>query len=159
MVAKAPSSSSREDGSLTMREVWTLNVEGAPDGARPLPSDTVVSACAWSEDGLIAYASSASRPAAQAALCGHTSVPAIFIVHVDHPERHSQLSSSHEHDIAHLVHRQMETVLISAEERSCICLGKPVQVATPPRNTMFRPVLAAMPLPMPTGVQGRGAVC
>jgi len=139
VVAKAPSSSSREDGSVTMREVWTLNVEGAPDGARPLPSDTVVSACAWSEDGLIAYTSSASRPAAQAALCGHTSVPAIFIVHVDHPERHSQLSGGHEHDIAHLawVHRQMGTVLMSADERSCICLWKPVQVATPPRNACF----------------------
>jgi hypothetical protein len=113
-----------------MREIWSLNLLGAPDGAAIEQPDMVVSACAWSDDGLLAYASSASRPAAQAALCGYTSTPSIYVVHVDHPERHSQLSGGHEHDISHLswIHRQMGTVLMSADVRTSICLWKPVQV-------------------------------
>ena len=113
-----------------MREVWTLNLEGVPDGAAAEQADAVVSACAWSDDGLLAYASSAARPAAKAALCGYTSTPSIYVLHVDHPERHSQLSGGHEHDISHLswVHRQMGTVLMSADVRTYICLWKPVQV-------------------------------
>jgi hypothetical protein len=119
-----------------MREIWSLNLLGAPDGAIEQP-DMVVSACAWSDDGLLAFASSASRPAAQAALCGYTSTPSIYVVHVDHPERHSQLSGGHEHDISHLswIHRQMGTVLMSADVRTSICLWKPVQVL--PHRLLF----------------------
>lgn len=106
-----------------------MDLEGVSDGAPPL-SGEVVSACAWSDEGLLAFASSASRPSTHAAQYGYMSAPAIFIVHVDHPERHTQLSGGHESDIAHLswVNRQMGTVLMSADERSCICLWKPVQV-------------------------------
>ena len=111
--------------------MWTLNLENVPDKVPPLPADAVISACAWSDDGLVAFASSATRSAGHASQWGYTSTPAIFVVHVDHPERHSQLSGGHEHEIAHLswVHRQMGIVLMSADERSCICLWKPVQVS------------------------------
>ena len=133
-----------------MREVWTLNLDSAPDGAVAVQADAVVSACAWSEDGLLAYASSAARPAAQAALCGYTSTPSIYVVHVDHPERHSQLSGGHEHDISHLswANRQMGTVLMSADVRTSICLWKPVQVS--PR------VLRACVRPMQPRARGMG---
>ena len=124
-----------------MREVWTLNLAGAPDGAASPPADSIVSACAWSDDGLLAFATSASRPVAQAALLSYTSTPGIFVVHVDHPERHSQLSGGHEHDISQLswVHRQMGTVLMSADVRACICLWKPVQVSIVGRRALIQP--------------------
>ena len=113
--------------------MWTLNLEGVPDGPPLLPAGEVVSACAWSDEGLLAFASSAARPSTHGALYGYTSAPAIFIVHVDHPERHTQLSGGHESDVSHLswVHRHMGTVLMSADARSCICLWKPVQVCLP----------------------------
>ena len=112
-----------------MREVWTLNLEGAPEGTPPMPAESVVSACAWSDDGLVAFASSESRTGAPAARWGYTWTPSIFVVHVDHPERHSQLSGGHEHEVSHLswVHRQMGTVLMSADECAHICLWKPVR--------------------------------
>lgn len=50
-------------------------------------------------------------------------------MHVDRPERHSQLSGGHDHDIFHLSWgpSQMGTILLSADSRNCLCLWKPVQ--------------------------------
>ena len=108
-----------------MREVWTVNLNGEPDEVTTLPGDGTVSACAWSDDGLVAFSSQRTAVARG----GFTSSPAIYVMHVDHPERHAQLCGGHEQAVSQLnwVHRQLGVVLMSADERSYICIWKPVQ--------------------------------
>jgi hypothetical protein len=78
---------------------------------------------------LIAWSLSSNRPAGLRGVFGFTSTASIYVMHVDRPERHSQLSGGHDHDIFHLSWgpSQMGTILLSADSRNCLCLWKPVQ--------------------------------
>eukprot|EP00290_Baffinella_frigidus_P055841 CAMPEP_0180376544 /NCGR_PEP_ID=MMETSP0989-20121125/23490_1 /TAXON_ID=697907 /ORGANISM="non described non described, Strain CCMP2293" /LENGTH=743 /DNA_ID=CAMNT_0022374803 /DNA_START=55 /DNA_END=2282 /DNA_ORIENTATION=- len=114
---------------MPLRDVYGLNLPGPPpDGQPPPPPKEAVGACAWSGDGLLAFASNSSKPSGQRGVVGFTASPSIYVLHVDRPERHSLLSGGHEHDITHLAWApvQMGMCLLSADGRSAICIWKPV---------------------------------
>lgn len=115
---------------MPMREIYSLNLPGPPPDGPFMDPKQVVSACCWSDDGLLAFAMNSNKPQGYRGKLGYTSSPSIYVLHVDRPERHSMLCGGHEHDISHLswAPAQMGLVLMSADSRSCICVWKPVKV-------------------------------
>eukprot|EP00960_Hanusia_phi_P057674 763625-Hanusia_phi.AAC.7 len=114
---------------MPMREVYSLNLPGPPPDSPIMDPKMIVSACCWSDDGLLAFAMNSNKPQGYRGKLGYTSSPSIYVLHVDRPERHSMLCGGHEHDISHLswAPSQVGMVLMSADCRNYICLWKPVK--------------------------------